>query len=138
MPAESVFPEQVRHVPSLVFGSKLSPKIDVPPIKFSDSSTPYLATDYSINDSTLIFGLEPVPSANQNMKALMDKEPNPPLFGGVHQVDKSGSSQHVASYDSDSTEDSIESNIQPRKMTEKTPRVVNLDYFDIDPSYPGI
>lgn len=137
IPAESVFPEQVRHVPSLVFGSKLSPTIDVP-LRLSDSSNPYLGTDYSINDSTLIFGLEPVAGANRNMKALMDKEPDPPLFGGIHQVDKSGSSQHAESCDSDSTRESIESNIQPRRTQEEIPQVINLDYFDIDPSYQGI
>jgi hypothetical protein len=136
MPAESVFPEQVRHVPSLVFGSKLSPRIDTPCIRFSDSSNPYLGTDYSTNDPTLIFGLEPVPGANRNMKALMDKEASPSPERN-HHVDESGSSQHAESYDSDSTRDSRKSNIQPMMMQDETPRVINLDYFDIDPIYAG-
>lgn len=138
MPAESVFPEQVRHVPSLVFGSKLSPRIDAPCIRFSDSSKPYLGTDYSINGRSLIFGLEPVPGANRNMNTLMDKGASPPPPDGHYHVDESGSSQHAESYDSDSTRYSRESNIQPMMMQEETPRVVNLDYFDIDPIYPGI
>ncbi|GAM35146.1 hypothetical protein TCE0_017r03242 [Talaromyces pinophilus] len=91
MPAESVFPEQVRHVPSLVFGSKLSLTIDKHCIRFSDSSNPYLGTDYSTNNQTLVFGLEPVPSANRNMKTLMDKEASPPLPEGNHHADESDS-----------------------------------------------
>lgn len=138
IPTESVLPEQVRHVPSLVFGSKLSPRIDAHYISFSDSSGPYLGTDYRINNSTLIFGLELVPGANRNMKALMDKETGPPPLEGNHHVDESGSSQHAVYYDSDSTRDSRETNIQPMMMLEETPRVINLDYFDPDPTYPGI
>lgn len=138
MPAEFVFPEQVRHVPYLVFGSKMSPRIDVPSIRFSDSSNTCLGTDYSINGPTSIFGLEPVLGANRNMKALIDKEPSPPLPEGIYHVDESGPSQHAESYDSDSTRDRRESNIQPMIMQEETSRVINLDYFDIYPIYPGI
>lgn len=131
----TIFPEQ----PSLVFGSKLSPRIDEHCIRFSDSSNPYLGTDYSINNPTLIFGLEPVLSANQNMKAWMDKETSLPPPEGNHHVDESGSSQHAESFDSDSTRDNRESNLQPMMMMqEETPRVINLDYFDIDPMYLGI
>lgn len=137
MPAESVFPQQVRHVPSLVFGSKFSPRIDEHCIRFSDSSNPYLRTDYSINSPTLIFGLEPVPGANQNMKALIEQEASPPPEGN-HHVDESGSSQHAESYNSDSTRDSRESNLQTMMMQEEIPRVINLDYFDVDPMYLGI
>jgi hypothetical protein len=109
--------------------------MDSPYIRFSDCSNPYLGTGYSINDPTLIFGLEPVAGKNRSLKALMDKEASPPFESNRH-VDKTGSPQHAESYDSDSTRDSRESNTQPM-IQDEMPRVTNLDYFDIDPMYPG-
>lgn len=123
LPTEIALPEQVRHVPSIVLGTRLPWTISSPPARHSLTEKPHEETRLNAEkDSEVVFGLDPI-LEEQSLAEIWERQ-------NIHE---------------DNGPPSVLENCNPSSLglpCDKENQYdargnINLDYFDVKPVLGG-
>lgn len=121
LPTEIALPEQVRHVPSIVLGTRLPWTISSPPARHAlTEKSHYEWRQSKERDSEVVFGLDPISEEHSLAETWECQLENIPEDHGPSSVSETFNPSSLALPRGKENQYDVEANI-------------NLDYFDVEP-----